>query len=60
MTHSDKHLSPTKQIVIKFHNLRQLKEDGTTELECCPNNEMPEDLLTKPIPEPTFQKLGTN
>ena len=56
MTQSDKHLSRTKHIDIKFHYLRQLKEDGTIELEYCPTNEMPADLLTKPLPKPAFLK----
>ena len=57
MTQSDKHLSRTKHIDIKFHCLRKLKEDGALELEYCLSNEMPAELLTKPIPKPAFQKL---
>ena len=60
MSQSDKQLSRTKHIDIKFHYLRQLKEDGEIELKYCPSNEMSIAILTKPQPKPAFQKLGTN
>lgn len=48
MTKLDMYSSITKHIDVKYHFIKHMKENGTTELCCCPKKLMIVDILTKP------------
>ena len=49
--------SKTKHIDIRFHFIREAREDGSVDIIYCPTSEMIADLFTKPIPRGQFEKL---
>ena len=50
----------TKHIDIRYHYIREAVQDGLVELQYCPTKEMVADLLTKPLPKESFQRLRTS
>uniref|UniRef100_A0A5S6QJX2 Reverse transcriptase Ty1/copia-type domain-containing protein n=1 Tax=Trichuris muris TaxID=70415 RepID=A0A5S6QJX2_TRIMR len=62
MAQSERHTRRTKHIDIRYHQLRELQESGIIALTYCPSNEMPADMLTKPLTKDKFvnclQHLG--
>ena len=49
--------SRTKHIDIRFHFIREAQENGLIQVRYCPTDEMLADLLTKPLPRSSFQRL---
>ena len=49
--------SRTKHIDIRFHFIREARENGSIDIVYCPTSEMIADLFTKPIPRGQFEKL---
>ena len=49
--------SRTKHIDIRFHFIREARENGLIQIKYCPTEEMLADLLTKPLPRISFKKL---
>ena len=49
--------SRTKHIDIRFHFIREVQENGLIQIKYCPTEEMLADLLTKPLPINSFEKL---
>ncbi len=49
--------SRTKHIDIRFHFVREAQEEELIKIKYCPTEEMVADLLTKPLPRGSFEKL---
>ena len=49
--------SRTKHINIRFHFVCEALEKDVIKIKYCPTEEMVADLLTKPLPKGTFEKL---
>ena len=49
--------SRTKHIDIRFHFIREAREESTIDIVYCPTSEMIADLFTKPTPRGRFEKL---
>lgn len=59
MIESPKYTNRTKHVDIKYHCIRNLKENGTIDLKYCPTKSMTADTLTKPLPKPQFLRHRT-
>jgi hypothetical protein len=57
LAQSERYKSRTKHIDVKYHKLRELKENKTIDLEYCNSKDMIADILTKPLPKPQFEHL---
>ncbi|UYV63931.1 hypothetical protein LAZ67_2006049 [Cordylochernes scorpioides] len=57
---SEKVSSRTKHIATKIHHLRDLQKKTVIKMIYCPTGDMKADILTKPLPRPTFEKLRYN
>ncbi|UYV77008.1 hypothetical protein LAZ67_14002803 [Cordylochernes scorpioides] len=57
---SEKVSSRTKHIATKIHHLKDLQKKTVIKMIYCPTGDMKADLLTKPLPRPTFEKLRYN
>ncbi|UYV63661.1 hypothetical protein LAZ67_2005217, partial [Cordylochernes scorpioides] len=57
---SEKVSSRTKHIATKIHHLKDLQKKTVIEMIYCPTGDMKADILTKPLPRPTFEKLRYN
>ena len=44
-------------IDIRYHFISEAGQEGPIELQYCPTNDMIADLLTKPLPKESFQRL---
>ena len=49
--------SRSKHIDIRFHFIREAQENGLIQIKYCPTEDMLADLLTKPLPRNTFERL---
>ena len=47
----------TKHLLVKYHYVQQLMQDGVIEIEYLPTDEMRADLQTKPLLDPLFTKM---
>ncbi|UYV64622.1 hypothetical protein LAZ67_3001360 [Cordylochernes scorpioides] len=57
---SEKLSSRTKHIATKIHHLKDLQKKTVIKMIYCPTGDMKADILTKPLPRPTFEKLRYN
>ncbi|UYV83384.1 hypothetical protein LAZ67_23000838 [Cordylochernes scorpioides] len=57
---SEKVSSRTKHIATKIHHLKDLQKKTVIKMVYCPTGDMKADILTKPLPRPTFEKLRYN
>ncbi|UYV75574.1 hypothetical protein LAZ67_13000650, partial [Cordylochernes scorpioides] len=57
---SEKVSSRTKHIATKIHHLKDLQKKTVIKMIYCPTGDMKADILTKPLPRPTFEKLRYN
>ncbi|UYV67115.1 hypothetical protein LAZ67_4003928 [Cordylochernes scorpioides] len=57
---SEKVSSRTKHIATKIHHLKGLQKKTVIKMVYCPTGDMKADILTKPLPRPTFEKLRYN
>ncbi|UYV75014.1 hypothetical protein LAZ67_12002096, partial [Cordylochernes scorpioides] len=57
---SEKVSSRTKHIATKIHHLKDLQKKTVIKMIYCPTGDMKADILTKPLPRPTFKKLRYN
>ncbi|UYV67624.1 hypothetical protein LAZ67_5001398 [Cordylochernes scorpioides] len=57
---SEKVSSRTKHIATKTHHLKDLQKKTVIKMIYCPTGDMKADILTKPLPRPTFEKLRYN
>ncbi|UYV65928.1 hypothetical protein LAZ67_3005902 [Cordylochernes scorpioides] len=57
---SKKVYSRTKHIATKIHHLKDLQKKTVIKMIYCPTGDMKADILTKPLPRPTFEKLRYN
>ncbi|UYV60584.1 hypothetical protein LAZ67_1001594 [Cordylochernes scorpioides] len=57
---SEKVSSRTKHIATKIHHLKDLQKKTVIKMTYCPTGDMKADILTKPLPRPTFEKLRYN
>ena len=53
-----KHQGRTKHIDVRYHYIREKIEKGFIRLQYCPTEYQLADILTKPLPRATFQKLA--
>ncbi|XP_076638812.1 uncharacterized protein LOC143350676 [Colletes latitarsis] len=49
LTSNKKFNNRTKHIDTKFHNIKDIKDRGKIDYQYCPTDEMPADMLTKPL-----------
>lgn len=54
LSKNDKYQARTKHITVKFHNVKQMRDNGVIFLHYCPSKLMTADVLTKPLPKPQF------
>ncbi|UYV77601.1 hypothetical protein LAZ67_15001684 [Cordylochernes scorpioides] len=57
---SEKVSSRTKHIATKIHHLKDLQKKTVIKMIYCPTGDMKADILTKPLPRATFEKLRYN
>ncbi|UYV68918.1 hypothetical protein LAZ67_6001665 [Cordylochernes scorpioides] len=57
---SEKVSSRTKHIATKIHHLKDLQKKTVIKLIYCPTGDTMADILTKPLPRATFEKLRYN
>ncbi|UYV74785.1 hypothetical protein LAZ67_12000971 [Cordylochernes scorpioides] len=57
---SEKVSSRTKHIATKIHHLKDLQKKTVIKMIYCPTGDMKADILTKPLPRPTFEELRYN
>ncbi|UYV83153.1 hypothetical protein LAZ67_23000010 [Cordylochernes scorpioides] len=57
---SEKVSSRTKHVATKIHHLKDLQKKTVIKMIYCPTGDMKADILTKPLPRPTFEKLRYN
>src|SRR5579859_6527020 len=58
LAHNPEHHARTKHIDIQYHFVRNCVEDGTTQLEYCPTEDMVADGLTKTLGPERHKKLA--
>lgn len=59
MIGSDKPSPRTKHIDIKYHMLRDLREQGIIDVKYCPTEAMWADMITKPLPKEKLRQLAS-
>ncbi|UYV67856.1 hypothetical protein LAZ67_5002259 [Cordylochernes scorpioides] len=57
---SEKVSTRTKHIATKIHHLKDLQKKTVIKMIYCPTGDTKADILTKPLPRPTFEKLRNN
>lgn len=55
ISQSEKHNSRVKHIDVKYHYIRELQKQNIVEVDYCPSQQMISDMLTKPLPKPSFE-----
>jgi hypothetical protein len=58
LAHNPEHHARTKHVDIQYHFVRNCIEDGKTQLEYCPTEEMVADGFTKPLGPERHRKLS--
>lgn len=58
MIQSERSSSRTKHIDVKYHLLRDLREQGIINVKYCPTDKMTADMMTKPLPRDTLRTFA--
>jgi hypothetical protein len=57
LARNPKHRGRSKHIDIRYHFVRELLQRNVISVVYCPTNEMLADVMTKPVPKPTFVRM---
>jgi hypothetical protein len=58
MATSDKFTPRTQHIALKYHHFHSNVKNGLIEISYCPTEDQKADLLTKPLADSAFFRLG--